>query len=364
MKILLSLIVFIILSLAYVYRPISDSDTRLKSQYFDRESASFSNMSSIHMHTLWEMIQKRNEVPIERAEWPEWVDVNSDDAPIERVEGSDVRITFVNHSTFLIQTEGYNILTDPVFSERTSPVSFFGPKRVHQTGIAMSDLPKIDVIIISHDHYDHLDLDSIKTLIKRDNPNVYLGLGVGNRLPKSDKIIELDWWESTKIANNFKLWFLDVQHFSGRTLTDRNSTLWGGFLLEVNGKKIYFGGDSGYADHYKRTHAKFGPVDIAFLPIGAYAPREMFKEIHLNPEEAVLAHLELEADLSIGMHYGAFQLTAERREEPIEFLEVAKKNAGVDSSSFITLDVGKAYTYKRSSSRTSKSVKASHSSVE
>jgi len=303
----------------------------------------FKNTNPVKFHSFWEMFKSSLESDIERAVWPEWVVKNDDTSPLKRVNDSNTRITFINHASFLIQSGGFNILTDPVFSKRTSPFTFIGPKRVHKPGIALENLPPIDVIIISHDHYDHLDLKSIEALVKRDNPKIYMGLGVGERLSGSEQFIELDWWESSKVADNFELWFLDVQHFSGRWLTDRNSTLWGGFLLEINGQKIYFGGDSGYADHYKRTFERFGPVDIALLPIGAYAPREFFKAVHMDPFEAVQAHTDLHAAMSIGMHYGTFQLTAEAINEPIELLEEAKKKANIKPSEFITLPVGKAY---------------------
>ncbi|MFS1523835.1 MBL fold metallo-hydrolase [Microbulbifer sp. 2304DJ12-6] len=303
----------------------------------------FKNTNPVKFLSFWEMFRASFESEVEPAVWPEWVETKDDRSPFKRVNGSNTRITFINHATFLIQSGGFNILTDPVFSERTSPFSFVGPKRVHKPGITLENLPPIDVIIISHDHYDHLDLKSIEALVKRDNPNIYMGLGVGERLSGAGQFIELDWWESSKVADNFQLWFLDVQHFSGRWLTDRNSTLWGGFLLAINGQKIYFGGDSGYADHYKRTFDRFGPVDIAFLPIGAYAPREFFKAVHMDPMEAVQAHTELQASLSIGMHYGAFQLTAEAISEPIELLEEAKKKANLKPSEFITLEIGQAY---------------------
>lgn len=334
----------IIVTISILLAACAATDIREKSSHFDKNEEVFKNTTPIKMHSFWEMLWKALTSDVEQAEWPESVAATTDEAPIDKVSGNETRITFVNHATFLIQTAGYNILTDPVFSERTSPLSFIGPKRIHNPGIDMANLPKIDVIIISHDHYDHLDLDSINTIIKRDNPKVYMGLGVASRLEKSENIIEMDWWEKTEISDNFQLWFLEVQHFSGRTLTDRNSTLWGGFLLQINDQKIYFGGDSGYADHYKKTFDRFGPVDLAFIPIGAYAPRELFKPIHLDPFEAVKAHTELASKLSIGMHYGTFQLSAEPFAEPIELLEKAKVEASIPKDEFITLDIGKPFT--------------------
>lgn len=303
----------------------------------------FNNTHSVEKHSFWKILWTGLTSDIKRATWPEWVDLRSDDVPLATVKESDVRITFVNHATFLIQAVGMNILTDPVFSERTSPFSFIGPKRIHAPGISLDKLPKIDAIIISHDHYDHLDLDSINKFVNRDNPKLFMGLGVSGRLDDTKNATELDWWQNVKVSNNLELWFLEVQHFSGRTLTDRDSTLWGGFLLQLEGRNIYFGGDSGYADHYKRTYELFGPMDISFLPIGAYAPRNMFKPVHLAPFEAVQAHIDLASKLSIGMHYGSFQLSAESRNEPVELLERAKQKANLVDSDFIVLEVGKPF---------------------
>lgn len=319
-------------------------DSRKRSEHF--VDGKFVNRADVKFHSLWEMLWDGLTSDVERATWPKWLDTQEDRSPLTRVLGEDVRVTYINHATFLIQVGGVNILTDPVFSERTSPVSFIGPKRIHDPGIAFDNLPPIDVVIISHDHYDHLDLESINKLIKRDKPSVYMGLGVAERLKPSRHTVEMDWGESIQITNTFKLWFLEVQHFSGRTLTDRNSTLWGGFMLEVAGKKIYFGGDSGYGEHYKQAFEQFGAVDLAFIPIGAYAPRKFFKPIHLNPYEAVQAHKDLHAKFSIGMHYGTFQLSAEPFDEPLKLLEQAKQEASLDMGEFISLNIGVPSIYK------------------
>ncbi|GLO61949.1 membrane protein [Vibrio sp. MACH09] len=333
---------FWILSAALLITACAESDMDRRQTSTNFKNGQFENNTDTKTMTFWEIAWAGLTSDTERAEWPETVDVKEDTAPAKRVEGDQVRITLVNHATFLIQTQGLNILTDPVFSERASPLSFVGPKRAHKPGIALENLPQIDVIVISHDHYDHLDLDSLTFLITRDNPKIYVGLGVAKRLPSSLNTLELDWGESTQINDEFTLWFLEVQHNSGRTPFDRNSTLWGGFMMQIGQQKIYFGGDSGYANHYKHAYEQFGAVDIAFIPIGAYAPREIFKPVHLDPFEAVQAHLDLNAKLSIGMHYGTFQLTAESRLEPIELLEEAKQQAQVPASQFITLEVGQA----------------------
>jgi len=314
------------------------------------KDGTFRNKSGVEALSLWEMIWA-DDGNIEMAEWPDSVETQVDEEPLKVFNSSDIRVTFINHATFLIQTANLNILTDPVFSERVSPLSFAGPKRIHKPGIDIENLPEIDVVIISHDHYDHLDLASANKLIKRDNPKVYVGLGLAKILTPSSNVTEMDWWESIQVTDNFKLWFLDVQHNSGRSIINRNSTLWGGFMLQVGDKNIYFGGDSGYADHYQRTYEHFGPVDLAFIPIGAYSPRNIFKRVHMDPYDAVQAHIDLKAKLSIGMHYGTFQLTAESHTEPVELLEKAKFDADIPADEFITLDIGKPFNFLGSPSK-------------
>lgn len=279
------------------------------------------------------------------AKWPRWV--NTPPVNVDRYEAPDhagaLRVTYINHASFLIQTQAYTILTDPVYSERVSPVSFAGPKRVHAPGIPFDKLPKIDFILISHDHYDHLDLDTIERLMQRDNPKIYTGLGVGAHIQAREAVREMDWWDQVALTEDLRLTFVEVQHFSGRWLHDRNRTLWGGFVLEMSAKKIYFGGDSGYSDHYERVYEAFGPMDLAILPIGAYAPRSFMGPMHLDPKQAVQAHLDLHSKQSIGMHFGTFQLTAEPRDEPQDLLQKEVANAGLDPRSFITLTWGEPF---------------------
>lgn len=251
------------------------------------------------------------------------------------------------HSTVLIQADGLNILTDPIFSERCSPVSWAGPKRVRNPGVSFDKLPPVDVILISHDHYDHLDLATVEKLVARDNPLIFMGLGVGRHLSlmKDARIVEMDWWEESHLLPGLNLHFVPVQHFSGRTLTDRNATLWGGYVFEVANKKIYFGGDTGYASHFSETSAKFGGMDIAILPIGSYEPRDFMSYAHINPAEAVQAHLDLRAKNSIGVHYGTFQLTAEKIDDPIRHLHEALLQRGVSAEKFLTPAFGQVIEF-------------------
>ncbi len=307
------------------------ADERSRSPHF--KEGAFRNGAAV-TKSLWDYFKVR--IKTEYAKWPEWVESPYGAKPAAKVLENELRVTLINHSTLLIQTCGLNILTDPIYSERASPFSFIGPKRVRNPGIRFDDLPKIDIVIISHDHYDHLDLPTIKRLAVRDNPKIFLGLGVGKHLDSVNNVRELDWWEKVDVAPHLSLTFVPVQHFSGRTLFDRYSTLWGGFVLETGHRKIYFGGDSGYAEHYKKTFERFGPMDLSLLPIGGYAPRSFMGFAHLDPKQAVQAHLDLHSRKSIGIHYGTFQLTAESIDEPAELLAKERKIAGLRADEFIT----------------------------
>jgi L-ascorbate metabolism protein UlaG (beta-lactamase superfamily) len=309
----------------------SYKDQRSKSLHFDgseffnpvRNEKSFWSFLKMRMGTEW-------------ASWPEWIQTEFGKINPTRVYENEMHVTHINHSTVLIQVAGKNILTDPIYSDRCSPVSWAGPKRVRQPGIEFENLPPIDFVLISHDHYDHLDLPTIDRLIKRDNPQFFVGLGVGERFETMENVHEMDWWESSRVNDRIQFHFVPVQHFSGRTLWDRNSTQWGGFVIEADGRKIYFGGDTGYADHFKKTRERFGPMDLALLPIGAYGPRDFMKYAHVDPDEAVRAHLDLEAKTSIGMHYGTFQLTSEEYDAPVKELSIAKEKYGAAADRFLT----------------------------
>lgn len=307
-----------------------------------KKDGAFQNTATLPSKSLWTAIKMR--LTTTWADWPEQVDVTPGPKPAARVDGNEAVVTLINHASFLVQTAGLNIITDPIYSDRCSPVSFAGPKRVHQPGIRFEDLPKIDVVLISHDHYDHLDSPTMSKLIARDNPLVLVGLGVGARFDTNPKVVELDWWQPYTVSNDVTISFAEVQHFSGRWLTDRNSTLWGGFVIETPAKRIYFGGDSGYGAHYQRTFDRYGAMDIALIPIGAYAPRSFMGPIHMDPKQAVQAHQDLRAKLSIGMHYGTFQLTAEPRLEPEQLLAEEKTRAGVAEDAFITIAPGRTYS--------------------
>jgi L-ascorbate metabolism protein UlaG (beta-lactamase superfamily) len=319
----------------------SYKDQRSQSEHF--RDGQFHNPKS-HAKSFWSFLKMR--MSTDYAEWPEWVDSQPGRIEQERVYGAEIHITHINHSTVLIQTEGLNILTDPIYSERCSPVSWAGPKRVRAPGIRFEELPPIDVVLISHDHYDHLDLPTIELLKKKHQPQFYMGLGVGGHLPTTENAIEMDWWQSTDVPNSkIQIHFVPVQHFSGRGLFDRNSTLWGGFVVVTPHRKIYFGGDAGYSPHFKQTRDRLGPMDVSLIPVGSYEPRDFMSYAHVNPEEAVLAHIDLQSQKSIGIHYGTFQLTAEGYEEPQRALKTALLKNKISEDAFVTPEFGQTIKF-------------------
>ena len=251
-------------------------------------------------------------------EWPEKVELQ-ENIILPSAKSEKLKIHYINHSTFLIQSDGINILTDPIFSERASPLTWAGPKRVIKPAFEMAALPKIDYIIISHDHYDHLDLPSIEFFVKRDNPKILMGLGVGGHLTAGQSL-EMQWWQE-QAYKKVSFVFAPAQHSSGRGLLDQKSTLWGAFVIKAQNKLIYFAGDTGYADHFQKVFEKFGAIDVALIPIGAYKPRSFMKCNHMDPKEAVKAHYDLKSKNSIGMHWGTFQLTNEGRLRPKEYFQ-------------------------------------------
>ena len=340
----LFLVVFCVVFYLYIFRDRHSSylDKRGRSSFFQEGS---------FIHPEW---PKKGLIDVLKmrfssdwSSWPDEVEMDYFEKPKKYAEGEEILITHIGHASFLLQIEGVNILTDPVYSERCSPVSFAGPKRVAKPGVSFKDLPPIDLILISHDHYDHLDYPSLELLVERDNPLIYLGLGAAKHLPEKARYLEMDWWEEESFSSGLKIHFLPTKHFSGRTLFDRFSTLWGAFVLQTSSYKIYFGGDSAYGKHYKETFEHLGPMDLSLIPIGAYSPRSFMKSAHMNPEEAVMAHLDLESKLSIGMHYGTFQLTAEPIDEPKERLKKELVRRALDLESFRVLKFGKVLEVKK-----------------
>ena len=258
---------------------------------------------------------------------------------------NECHITFVNHCTFLIQTNGLNILTDPIWSDRASPYSWIGPKRMRPPGIAFEDLPHIDAVLLSHNHYDHLDIKTVKRLRATFNPQFVVPLGVEKYLHNQGikNTAHLDWWDEFNLHNQLSLTAVPGQHFSGRGLFDRNRTLWCGYVLHASAGNIYFAADTGYGNFIHEIRNRFGPIFTSLLPIGAYKPRWFMEPIHMSPEEAVQAHLDLESQQSIASHFGTFPMADDGMHEPVEELEKSRQKLGIANDRFFTLDEGQTY---------------------
>jgi L-ascorbate metabolism protein UlaG (beta-lactamase superfamily) len=243
------------------------------------------------------------------------------------------RITNIGHATYLIQAYGLNILTDPVWNNRSSPWSWIGPKRYQDPGVSLENLPKIDVILLSHNHYDHMEVPTLKKLEERDNPTIYTGLWNQEYLKKRDivNVIDMDWWDEKNFLwkntnESIKITYLPSQHFSARGVTDRNRTLWWGFRIEIKGKSLYFAWDTGYGDFVKTIAEKFDAgFDIGLIPIWAYKPRWFMAPVHTDPFEGMQIQRELHVKQAIGIHHSTFDLADDNQDDPIEDLIEAKK---------------------------------------
>ncbi len=268
-------------------------------------------------------------------EWPEHRDEIYGPAPPERVGEGRLRVTFINHSTTLIQMDGVNFLTDPVWSERVSPVSFAGPRRHRAPGIRFEDLPAIDFVLVSHNHYDHMDVATLRAL---GRPVIApLGNAALMRRHGIGGAIDLDWWETIG-ANGLDVTVVPARHFSARAVSDRNRNLWGGFVVSGPSGNVYFAGDTGWGEHFAEIGRRFAPIRAALLPIGAYLPRWFMQPAHIDPAQAVDAHLALGARTSVAVHFGTFALSDEGEYDPLRDLHDALAENG--HPPFLVLDQG------------------------
>ena len=281
-----------------------------------------------------------------RAVWPQQVAADTFAPPPTIVAADTAAISFINHASFLIRLPGAVVLTDPIFSERCSPVAWAGPRRVRPPGIALTDLPRPDVVLLSHNHYDHMDLPSLRALQRRHAPAFVTMLGNGRHLAALGITAhELDWWQAVTIGA-LQITATPARHFSARTPFDRNRCLWGGFMLRVTAGQVLFAGDSGTGPHWQAIRSRLGPSDVALLPIGAYEPRWFMAPVHMNPAEAVQAHLALGARQAVGMHFGTFQLTDEAIDAPLDALAAAQLAARLPPGAFVTLGFGETRQYR------------------
>ena len=316
-------------------KPYPVSDHSDGSRFYNRDGSDqgLNDISQFLWQSLW------NESP-----WPESLPNPEASTLTDRVNDG-IRATYINHATILIQVDGLNILTDPIWSQRASPVTFAGPKRIRAPGIELSDLPEIDLVLISHNHYDHLDTATLKQLRQQQNKEPIIVSGLGNaallRSLGYDQAIELDWSDSASVEGA-TVHFVECQHRSARGVFDQMRTLWGSFVIETSQGNIYFAGDTGYSPHFKEQGERFGSFALSILPIGAYEPRWFMKDIHLNPEEAVQAHMDLNSQQSLGMHFGVFQLTWEPVDQPVIDLNASLEANRIDAERFWALEPGQA----------------------
>jgi L-ascorbate metabolism protein UlaG (beta-lactamase superfamily) len=257
-------------------------------------------------------------------------------------------VLWIGHSTTLIQTPHLNIITDPILFDSIGP-SVFGMNTVTNPGLIIESLPHIDFILISHNHYDHLDLRSLHALVDRQRtapPRILVGRGVGPLLKNAglSSYAELDWDESVTIKDA-KVYFLEAIHTSRRAIWDTNNTLWGSFLIDSPEGRIYFAGDSAYGAHFRRIYEKYGAPRVSLLPIGAYEPRWFMYRMHMNPDEAVRAYLDLHSESSIGIHFGLIDNAGESYEAPVDDLIAARRAHGVDATSFVAPHYGQVFRY-------------------
>ncbi|WP_413560309.1 MBL fold metallo-hydrolase [Bdellovibrio sp. HCB209] len=274
-------------------------------------------------------------------------------APIIPVNLENIRnprgltITWLGHSAMLVQMQGMNVLTDPALSERVSPVSWAGPQRYGTLPLELKDLPPIDVVVISHSHYDHMDVESLKKIQDMNGERTRFLVPLGNKeflqAEGLRQVEEFDWWQDAKVGE-LQFVFTPAQHWTARGLFDRNETLWGGWMIQGSAQQVYFAGDTGYSKDFQDIYQRLGAVDVALIPIGAYSPRWFMQLAHIDTDEAVKIHQDLHAKLSLPIHWGTFKLSDELMTEPPEKLRESLQKANLPLTVFPVLKRGETVT--------------------
>ncbi len=320
--------------------PAHHAEDGFKNVYADpRPTNVFSVLRSRFFSGEWQSYDRERDV------------VPTASADVATAATDNATVTWIGHATVLIQHRGVNVLSDPMFSKFASPLSFAGPKRITEPAVSLEDLPPIHAVVISHDHYDHLDTRTIKAL--GNAPKYFVPLGVKRWFVRkgidAERVIEMDWWDEEVLTvgeESVTITATPSQHFSGRTLTDRNKTLWAAWNVAWSDFTTWFGGDTGYNDtQFKEIGARFAPIDLAIIPIGAYKPRQMMAVVHVDPAEAVKIHQDLNARASMAIHWGAFILSAEGVLTPIEDLAAAREAANISADEFVAYAVGETRHY-------------------
>lgn len=277
--------------------------------------------------------------------WPEHIPVQQKDKPPTGVMGADFRISWVGHMTFLVQTQGLNILTDPIWSERASPFAWIGPKRVSPPGIDWEDLPPIDLVLVSHNHYDHMDIPTLRRLWERDAPCIVMPVGNAKYLPDM-RVQSLGWQQHFSLRSNISVHCLPAQHWSARTLWDKNCALWGTFVVTTPVGALCFIGDTGYDPQlFKDIGVQGFGIKVALLPIGAFEPRWFMGGMHVNPREAVSIYQDLKAEYAIAGHFQSFKLADDGFEQAASELRAASVVAGLRERQFVIPEIGGVYYY-------------------
>jgi L-ascorbate metabolism protein UlaG (beta-lactamase superfamily) len=311
------------------------------SDHFD--GTRFHDPDGTQLKSLWHFLKWQ--MTPGRPRWPDRAPSPHADMPPQRVAGDMVRLCYVGHASWLIQTAGLNILVDPIWSERASPVSFAGPKRVNDPGIAFDKLPPIDAVLVSHGHYDHLDMPTLSRLAAKFSPRVITPHGNDLSMVNADANIRaegFDWDDRIEIGAGVAVTLVRTRHWSARGPFDRNRSLWASFLLEAPAGKIYIVCDSGYGGGrlFRRVRDAHGPLRLAILPIGAYDPRWFLQDQHMDPAEAVNALVDCGAERALASHYGTFKLTDEPIDAPVAGLHAALDEAKIPRERFVALKPG------------------------
>ena len=301
------------------------------SDHFDGEK--FHNTDSIESKNFFDLLYwfaTRTE-----STWPMYCSSPLGEKPVEKIGNGSLRATFIGHATALLQFDNINILTDPVLSETIGPGTLLDQNRTRPPGIRFEDLPKIDIVLLSHNHYDHTGIQTLKRLAERFNPVMLVPLGEKALLLENGltNVIELDWWQETTLLNR-KISLVPAHHFTMRGIEDRNTSLWGGYVVETEQGPIYFAGDTGWGDHFRKINEKFGKIRLSLLPIGPVNPRGFMAPVHIDGVEAVKAHIVLQSQTSMAIHHGTYQQGDDTMLEPLEVLIREMKKNNIQKSEF------------------------------